>query len=702
MNYKYKNEFFINIILFIIFCIVVFHKNIEWLTSSSLDGQYFLTNIKLQLENTDLNLNSSWNLFQGLGTVYFPFNAKWFPEYWVAFFLGKEFPKIEIILFTGSATILFCATYFFSRAVNVDKFTGLLSSWLLVLTSYPIYGASILYPIISLNPAISTGMAVSLVMLASIYNLNLNKNPLISCLILLGSYVWLLGSLTSLVIIFFPALITYLILAISIGPFNKKHRLIESIYVLIFLLIITLRFGPLDFLMGHILDSPASIFPEGFSQGLRSENSSVIIGQANLINKLIGFIIVFSILFSFFQNNTNIKRLAISTLIILSILVIANYLIEYENIIISIHLAYFEFVMWPIYAVLVGFLIHKIINFTLKFNDSEILKINIFLLFIPIIFLLLIINFPKKLDGIKFPPIENEIVKFFLIKKQSKEFSGRVLNISGKVISKDDLTWSSQSTVLHSNVKNTGNDNKLIGFWFYGIPTVEEYSSIYSPLLFYIERIASESHGLPMRNIFVFGDRSKNMNLYNLLGVSVLIKDGDGDDDTLNNKKNNEIDYIENKYINGWFATNVSVSNDLRDILNNVVNNNISDKVFLSKFKQKELNKLKENKIFMDGDKLRVIASSEGHSLFIIPFLFSNCIVSKSNIPNNITIHRVNGFLLGFEFYKNLDSTIQYSNGMFANSDCKIKDYIYNSQLSESRILSLNRWIQPRSATLNN
>jgi hypothetical protein len=194
-----------------------------------------------------------------------------------------------------------------------------------------------------------------------------------------------------------------------------------------------------------------------------------------------------------------------------------------------------------------------------------------------------------------------------------------------------------------------------------------------------------------MRNIFVFGDRSKNMNLYNLLGVSVLIKDGDSDDDTLNNKKNNEINYIENKYINGWFTTNVSVSNDLRDILNNVVNNNISDKVFLSEFKQKELKKLKENKILMDGDKLRVIASSEGHSIFIIPFLFSNCIVSKNNIPNNITIHRVNGFLLGFEFYKNLDSTIQYSNGMFTNSDCKIKDYIYNSQLSESRRLYYNK-----------
>ena len=72
------------------------------------------------------------------------------------------------------------------------------------------------------------------------------------------------------------------------------------------------------------------------------------------------------------------------------------------------------------------------------------------------------LNFPKKLDKIKFPPIENEIVKYFLLKQRSKEFNGRVLNISGKVILKDDLTWASQSAVLHSNVKNTGNDNKLI------------------------------------------------------------------------------------------------------------------------------------------------------------------------------------------------------------------------------------------------
>ena len=686
LSHKINNKLTKNILLLIVFCTIVFNKNIKWLTSSSLDGQYFLTNIKLQLENTNFNLNLSWNLFQGLGTIYFPFNANWFPEYWIAFYLGKEFPTIEIILFTGSAIILFCSTYFFSRTLNVDQTAALLSGWLIVLISYPIYGASILYPIISMNPAISTGMAVSLVMLASICNLYLNKNPIISCLVFIGSYLWLIGSSTSLAIIFFPALIIYLILAISLGPFNKQHRLIESIYILFILFIITIRFGPLDFVMGYILDTPASIFPESFSQGLRSENSSIIISQPNLINKLVGFLIITCILISFFQNNTNIKKISISSLIILSILLIGDYLIKNEYLRISIHLAYFEFVMWPIYTTVVGYVIHKIIETILEFNGSKLLNFNMYLIYILVALILIIINFPKKLDGIKFPPIKNQLVEYFLIKKnQSKEFNGRVLNISGKVISKDDLTWSSQSNALHSNVKKTGNDQKLIGFWFYDVPTVEEYSSVYSPLLFYIERIASSGYGLPMRNIFVLGDKSNNINLYNLLGVSVLISDSNVDNKSFNVKKNNEINYIENKYISGWSATHVDVSNDLRNILHKVINSNINDKIFLSEFNQKELKKIRENRILIEGDKLRITASSEGHSIFVIPFLYSNCIIFKSNIPNSLTIHRVNGFLLGFEFYKSLDSVIQYSNGMFTNSDCKIKDFIYNSQLSESK-----------------
>ena len=664
------------------------------MASSSLDGQYFLTNIKLQFENTSLlNFNLPWNLFQGLGTIYFPFRANYFPENWLAFYMGGNFPNIEV-LYTGSAVLLFSSTYFFARALNLEKHTASLSGWLVILFSYPIYGASLLYPIISMTPSISSGIAASILMLTAIYNINQKKHPFIFSLIFMGSFLWLLGSQPSFVIIFSPALIICICLSIAVDPANKRFGLLASL-ILFILLTVFVLLGPLDFFIGYLLDSPAVVFPNGFNQGLSSSNSGIIIMQPNLINKLIGALIFISIFLCMFESNSYIKRLANSSALVFSFFLLISYLIEksYLNLK-SIHLAYFEFVMWPIYSILTIHIIYKIlanINCLIIFERLE--KNKKIYLFFALALIILLIKFPKKIDKINYPPLKSEIVEYFEKMKNldQNRFYGRVLNISGKLDSKYDLIWSAQSKKLHTTLKNTGSDNKLIGFWFFGVPTLEEYSSIYSPILFYLERMVSVNQGIPMRNIFILGDRSENKNLFKLLGVSVLITDSKKDGATIKNQEEINIHYLNNEYVNGWSPIQVNISNDLPYILSQIAGGkkNLDKEVFLGEFRSKKLVKIKESKILIEEDTIRVVSSSDGQSLLVLPFLFSNCVVVDKISTDNVIIQRANGFQLSFEFYKNLDLKIKYEYGLFKNSDCRLRDFIYNNQLSENKIPSL-------------
>ena len=99
--------------------------------------------------------------------------------------------------------------------------------------------------------------------------------------------------------------------------------------------------------------------------------------------------------------------------------------------------------------------------------------------------------------------------------------------------------------------------------------------------------------------------------------------------------------------------------------------------------------KTNSNQILIEEDTIRVVSSSDGQSLLVLPFLFSNCVVVDKISTDNVIIQRANGFQLSFEFYKNLDLKIKYEYGLFKNSDCRLRDFIYNNQLSENKIPSL-------------
>ena len=70
----------------------------------------------------------------------------------------------------------------------------------------------------------------------------------------------------------------------------------------------------------------------------------------------------------------------------------------------------------------------------------------------------------------------------------------------------------------------TGNDYYFIGFWFYGVPTLVEYSASMSPAFFRaVTRMLARPNDLQMRNVIVL--RRPDAHVLGILGVRFIISD---------------------------------------------------------------------------------------------------------------------------------------------------------------------------------
>ena len=72
----------------------------------------------------------------------------------------------------------------------------------------------------------------------------------------------------------------------------------------------------------------------------------------------------------------------------------------------------------------------------------------------------------------------------------------------------------------------------------------------------------------------------------------------------------------------------------------------------------------------------RARATSEGHSLLVVPFAYSNCLQVVHSDSGQIPQLRPADLLLtGIIFDRVLDATIEYRQGPFENADCRLKDF---------------------------
>ena len=125
-----------------------------------------------------------------------------------------------------------------------------------------------------------------------------------------------------------------------------------------------------------------------------------------------------------------------------------------------------------------------------------------------------------------------------------------------------------------------------------------------------------------------------------------------------------------------YSPTNVTVVANLESVFKSLKLLDLKQNIVLFSDPKMSLESAQESKItVVDGD-IRVVATSAGDSVLVLPFEFSSCINFEENSENSnfIRAELANGLLTAVFFSKNLDLTISYRLGLFENQDCRLKD----------------------------
>ena len=220
------------------------------------------------------------------------------------------------------------------------------------------------------------------------------------------------------------------------------------------------------------------------------------------------------------------------------------------------------------------------------------------------------------------------------------------------------------------------------------IPMLNDYSHNLSPLAYRLQReFFWDGRFEQRRNGFKFG--ATNLHVYELLGIKYLtalkplrFKVSNFsllDDSEVNNKyfeKNFEIVELKDPNIGNYSPTNITVVANLETVYKEIKLLDLKRNIILFSDPKMNLQPARASKVtVVDGD-IRVVATSAGDSVLVLPFEFSSCINFEENSENSnfIRAELANGLLTAVFFSKNLDLTISYRLGLFENQDCRLKD----------------------------
>ena len=91
---------------------------------------------------------------------------------------------------------------------------------------------------------------------------------------------------------------------------------------------------------------------------------------------------------------------------------------------------------------------------------------------------------------------------------------------------------------------------------------------------------------------------------------------------------------------------------------------------------QVDLVPTKSSQVHAEPGHLRLSATSEGTSLLVLPFEFSNCLMLEpiGGHEGGRRILRANLLQVGILFTRRLDATLTFFTGPFRNSGCRIQD----------------------------
>jgi hypothetical protein len=672
--------------------------------------------------------------FEGLSDVWSGENAYLVPAhalYKLIFGPPSEFvPCYPITAYTIFASETFLATLALARSLGMSWSVGAIAAWILPLLVYPYFVYPLLFPISMIAPSVvGTTVSEATLLLALIARLGRGwrhgtrgrlRRDLPCALAIVGLLVVLIAAYPLRTILLGPAVV---VLAIGLVMGADAEERLPKFVIGLTCALIVLALGAAPFVFGMFSYTTPRFWSESLRNTINDRSMISIwygipsVGPAGpkfFIFGMFGFVTAIAF------GGRLLRACGTGILLIVAAIFLLGYIaLTWQSWRGPMSL-YFEFPLWPFYAVFgtwaSAYWISRIIRAVARLATLSGPALRISLLpsleqAATIIILSVAVALPALAFGralsvdnrqrlYRFPPASSPMIQYLhdqIGLSPGTVFRGRVTNMEyvGDPKAHDWIDLAADP--LDPRYLKSGNDYYSTGLWYYDVPTLFEYNAATSPALFRtLAYLLAEPADPQIRNVVVL--RRPDAHALAILGVRFVIVSGGlpppfrlvmtehsyGDE-------NLSLYEVQEVNLGTDTPTDAVLATGFDDALEKIAKPDFDPKrsvvVFDRSVPSGKLIPATSASVRVDRGGLTVEASSDGATLLVLPFEFSRCLQVETVKPDaeKPRLVRVNAIETGVIFNKKLAAKIEYFAGLFRNSFCRINDTREFSELLGKR-----------------
>jgi hypothetical protein len=635
---------------------------------------------------------------RGSFDAYFPaFREYFLPEALSLLFKGSDAGKV--LTYTTYGILMLFATYCLSRVTGFSRSVGFFGGSLFAAFALPtsLTEPSWLYPLYNLVPHLAQVSCIAILIIACLWAIEFER-PVVSLVFTLtavGLVVLAVASFVTATILIVPMIAIYG--GVSLFAAKTKTDALCKIVAMVACVAVPEVLGMVKYAMAAGGYTAYHFFDQEFMQARASFYFASILYHNGALGKVIVTLGFIGALFAAYSRLQKLRVFAwahIGTTILFH--VAAIFVVTYAEGYHGPSPLYFEIMIWPImflfaafaasivWRCTVGWLLSALGAIRQQWNvvERHALLIGVTLFLGAWNGFAFASGRSANCRSIEFFPIRSNAITNYLQGNIATgigvPFRGLVATFDG-IQGKDSLNWFSFHATDGQMWRAIGNDLRLVGLWWYDIPTLMQYSPLIAPpyYLLLTEFLATPADR-QIRSVLVL--TRPNVPMLKLWGVRFVIADnavsfgetraeipvpGQANVRLVELPDANLGDYspIEVRNIDtfreGLTAMHAPGFDGQREV--------VTEQSLAGPFVPAA-----DARLVYQKDGFSVSASSAGRSILVLPVQYSKCwSVSGKGSP---TLFRANLMQLGISFVGQLDARLAFRFGPFLASACRIED----------------------------
>ncbi len=497
-----------------------------------LDGGYMLNLAERQFRWHVPLFHSSIDFFQGLGDIFFAVNFRLLP----AFIAGSYFQNLtaaKVAIYEVVLCELTVAIILFGISLGASLRISVAAALVICLTFMPLAHPTLIYGILPLIPHMGSLIASALIVGAAFlqYGRRGWLTDLPFACVVMALLLW--SVLVSITIVLLAA--PFLLLCAVSGTLAAQTKRERACKIgLLAAATLLMLAGPAIYFVSTIFETAAVTFPSELANDRATFFFASILFHWKTVGPAGPLLMLSAIagaaISAFDKTNRTLRIFAITLLTYLTTRLTFAVLIIVFDFWRGPAALYFEFFVIPLYAIFAVLFWARILERFWRLRKwmvpSDIgIDMRMLGTFAALCFALIAVT--KRTDwGFPYPPKANAITQ--ILSRDSSlhigsPFRGRTADMIGRSLG-GNVDWLKLHGIDGALASQAGNDFRILGMHYFGIPTYFEYTPTISPYFYAVTtRLLALPTDMQMRNVIVF--RNVTPRILTMLGVRFVITD---------------------------------------------------------------------------------------------------------------------------------------------------------------------------------